>query len=303
MSTRSQRVPIALIILIFYNYIFGCRTQNMRQFTNTTNVTVEKTTNDGKTISITSTVEKSHIGDTIGEKILQNRFRDTLRKHKGSIEPAFIGSTQTELRNYDVEEVHTDTDSYIPIILPKTTHRTFDTEKTRCVRAISDTIQTLTLPGGPSFNVRCIVDENGKCPWAVILERKSQRDNFDFGWLNYRAGFGDPATGNGYFRFEGEDLVKEIYGNFRIGDESVDYAVVSLSVNTNNTMIRHLQIASKFITKDRHFDERLAVCARTLGMGWWYSEKCLQSMMLHSVRAYVKAPTIIAVRPINCEFF
>ncbi|XP_011200811.2 fibrinogen alpha chain [Bactrocera dorsalis] len=324
MSTRGHRLPIALAILIFYNYIFGCETQNMRQFTNITNVTVEKTTNDGKTITITSTVEESHSGDTIGEKSLQNRFRDTLKKHRGSVEPAVIESSQTEVRSSNVEEVHTDTDSYIPIILPKTTRRTFDTERNHCQRTISDTVQTLTLRGGPSFNVRCLVDENGKCPWAVILERKSQRDNFDLGWLNYRTGFGDPAEGNGYFvglqnlyaltqhqmqelyiskRFEGEDLVKEVYGNFRIGDESVDYAVLSLSVNTNNTMIRHLQIASKFITKDRHFDERLAVCATTLGMGWWYSEKCLQSMMLRSVRAYVKAPTVIAVRPINCEFF
>nr|XP_014100316.2 tenascin-R-like isoform X1 [Bactrocera oleae] len=344
MSTRST-----LVILVFYTYIFGCSTQNAREITNTTNVTVEEIrTNDGNTVSITTTVEETHIGDTIGEKILNNKFKNTLRNYRGSKEQTSsgstyvqtgnfdqgiyrnnrsvnervsIGSTQTDLRSSGLEETYTHMDSAVPILSTKAVHRTIEAETGRCV-ANSDSIQTLTLPNWPSFNVRCINDAWGKCSWAVILERKSQRDNFDFAWQNYRTGFGDPTIGNGYFvglqnlyaltqyqmqelyiskRFEGEDLVKEIYANFRIGDESVDYAVLSLSVVTNNTMIRHLQIASKFSTKDRQFDKRLAACARTLGIGWWYSEKCLQSTMLRSVRAYVKAPTIIAVRPNNCE--
>lgn len=324
MSTRSYRLISTLVILVFYTYIFGCSTQNAREITNTTNVTVEEIrTNDGNTVSITTTVEETHIGDTIGEKILNNKFKNTLRNYRGSkeqtssgstyVEPGnfdqsiyrnnrsvnervSIGSTQTDLRSSGLEETYTHMDSAVPILSTKAVHRTIEAETGRCV-ANSDSIQTLTLPNWPSFNVRCIDDAWGKCSWAVILERKSQRDNFDFAWQNYRTGFGDPTIGNGYFvglqnlyaltqyqmqelyiskRFEGEDLVKEIYANFRIGDESVDYAVLSLSVVTNNTMIRHLQIASKFSTKDRQFDKRLAACARTLGIGWWYSEKCLQ---------------------------
>nr|XP_036220913.1 uncharacterized protein LOC106625043 isoform X2 [Bactrocera oleae] len=320
MSTRST-----LVILVFYTYIFGCSTQNAREITNTTNVTVEEIrTNDGNTVSITTTVEETHIGDTIGEKILNNKFKNTLRNYRGSKEQTSsgstyvqtgnfdqgiyrnnrsvnervsIGSTQTDLRSSGLEETYTHMDSAVPILSTKAVHRTIEAETGRCV-ANSDSIQTLTLPNWPSFNVRCINDAWGKCSWAVILER----NGYFVGLQNLYA-LTQYQMQELYIskRFEGEDLVKEIYANFRIGDESVDYAVLSLSVVTNNTMIRHLQIASKFSTKDRQFDKRLAACARTLGIGWWYSEKCLQSTMLRSVRAYVKAPTIIAVRPNNCE--
>ncbi|XP_036220913.2 uncharacterized protein [Bactrocera oleae] len=325
MSTRSYRLISTLVILVFYTYIFGCSTQNAREITNTTNVTVEEIrTNDGNTVSITTTVEETHIGDTIGEKILNNKFKNTLRNYRGSkeqtssgstyVEPGNFdqsiyrnnrsvnervstGSTQTDLRSSGLEETYTHMDSAVPILSTKAVHRTIEAETGRCV-ANSDSIQTLTLPNWPSFNVRCIDDAWGKCSWAVILER----NGYFVGLQNLYA-LTQYQMQELYIskRFEGEDLVKEIYANFRIGDESVDYAVLSLSVVTNNTMIRHLQIASKFSTKDRQFDKRLAACARTLGIGWWYSEKCLQSTMLRSVRAYVKAPTIIAVRPNNCE--
>lgn len=285
MFTFIHHLPFALVILVFYAYCFGCRAQSVREFNNTINQTLEEIhTDDGKTISITTTVEETHVEDVIGEKILKNEFINALKKSKGS------NKTTSTVTNHRV------TNSNVQTIKEKTTGKVFGEVKASCV-ANSDSIQSLTLPGWPTFTVRCITDVNGKCPWAVILERKSANDNFDFGWQQYRKGFGDPATGNGYFvglqnlraltqyqmqelyiskRFEREDLLKETYVNFLIGDESIDFAVLSLSVVTNNTMVRHLQLASKFSTKDRHFDERLAVCPTNLRMGWWYSEKCLQ---------------------------
>ncbi|XP_028893759.1 angiopoietin-1 [Zeugodacus cucurbitae] len=319
MSSYIQRLRFVYAILIFYGYIFGCKTQTVREINNTTNVTVEEIrTNDGQTIQITTTMEETHIEDTIGETILSNEFKNTFKNNSGSNRTSSTGSA---IKGLTRTRTDSDSNSNIQVIKQEKSQKTLEQVKASCV-SNTDSIETFKLPGWPPFDVRCIGDAKGKCPWAVILERKSPTDNFDFGWPQYRNGFGDLNAGNGYFvglqnlyaltqyqkqelyiskRFEKEDLVKEEYANFQIGDESVYYAVLSLSVLNNSTMIRHLQVASKFTTKDRHVDERLAVCPRNLGMGWWYSDKCLQSTKLRSVWAYVKAPTIMAVRPNKCQ--
>ncbi|XP_067620631.1 uncharacterized protein [Eurosta solidaginis] len=185
----------------------------------------------------------------------------------------------------------------------------------------SSAYEYITLPDRPKFKVRCIPDARPECAWTVIMERKTENDNFNLNWKQYRKGFGDPSMDEAFFvglenvyalthyedlqihfhtHFESEDLENEIYQHFMLDDEKSDYEIIRLNAVSNNTMVRRLRLGSRFTTKDHDGGTGFSKCAKQLEMGWWYTQRCIHASSMSSIHAYVKSPTTMAVRNNHC---
>ena len=146
------------------------------------------------------------------------------------------------------------------------------------------------LSGLNTFDVRCdMVTDNGG--WIVFQRRVDATVDFNRGWDDYKAGFGDP-NGNFWLGLErihrlagpGKgaklriDLKHETYLNnyyavyttFEISNEADGYRikVAGFSGNAGDSMAYHN--GRKFSTKDRDNDDINGSCAGYFQGAWWH---------------------------------
>nr|XP_036220908.1 angiopoietin-2-like isoform X2 [Bactrocera oleae] len=173
---------------------------------------------------------------------------------------------------------------------------------------------------GPT-EVYCFADPVGSgCAWTVFMRRINTGDSFDKNFAEYKFGFGEPNESFflgldriyaqttetkqelGIFtKFETNDIEVEKYAYFVLGNEETGYRVEELGAFSRTSAISRLMRFSKFSTRDMGNGFQYDKCAQVLGMGWWYSERCKSAIKLSGVRAYVNAPTIMGLRPRNCQ--
>ncbi|XP_049313494.1 angiopoietin-related protein 3-like [Bactrocera dorsalis] len=182
-------------------------------------------------------------------------------------------------------------------------------------------VHTINVFGYGPTEVYCFADPvDTGCAWTVFMRRVNTGDSFDRNFEEYKFGFGEPHESFflglehiyaltteikqelGIFtKFETNDVEVEKYTYFVLGDEETDYRVEELGAFSRTSAISRLTRFAKFSTRDRDSGVQYNKCAQVLGMGWWYSEKCKSAIKLSGARAYLNAPTIMGLRPINCR--
>ncbi|KAH8418879.1 hypothetical protein KR222_008491, partial [Zaprionus bogoriensis] len=153
-------------------------------------------------------------------------------------------------------------------------------------------VYNISVPGIEPFPVYCDSSLAGN-GWTVIQRRKDGSVNFNRNWAEYREGFGD-LRGEFFIGLEKLHLLTKsqvhelyiymndakssykyaLYNEFRIGDETDQYRIMSLGVfsgNSINAMFYHNQ--KKFSTPDMDNDMSPNNCAKTYNSGWWF-DKC-----------------------------
>ncbi|XP_018792626.1 PREDICTED: angiopoietin-2-like [Bactrocera latifrons] len=184
-------------------------------------------------------------------------------------------------------------------------------------------VHTIYVFGYGPTEVYCLADPvDTGCAWTVFMRRVNTGDSFDRNFEEYKFGFGEPHESFflglnriyvlttetkqelGIFtKFETNDIEVEKYTYFVLGDEETGYRVEELGAFSRTSAISRLTRFAKFSARDLDNGIQHNKCAQVLGMGWWYSDKCKSAIKLSGVRAYVNAPTIMGLRPINCKIW
>ncbi|XP_067620632.1 fibrinogen-like protein A [Eurosta solidaginis] len=186
----------------------------------------------------------------------------------------------------------------------------------------SEGLYTIYIADSGPIQVYCYKDplEKHGCAWTIFSRRITPGPHFDRTWNEYVKGFGD-ISGNFFLglhkvhiltahapqelavftNFHTNDVEREKYGFFSIGNCKSAFQVLRLGKFSETSAIRHLVRDSKFSTKDKDNGNGYDSCAKGLQMGWWYSDQCKYAMQFSGVHAYLNTPSIMGLRPINCE--
>lgn len=155
-------------------------------------------------------------------------------------------------------------------------------------------VHTIYVFGHGPTEVYCFADPEGAgCAWTVFMRRVHIGDSFNKNWLEYKFGFGEIhesfflgldriyAQTKGtkqelgiFTEFETNDIEVEKYAYFVLGNEDTGYRVEELGAFSKTSAICRLTRFSKFSTQDVDGGFQYDKCAKVLGMGWWYSERC-----------------------------